>query len=60
MVDGETYPGIIPSNEGKIEGLVIEVTDEELKKIDEYETDAYKRVEVKLESGTSPWVYLKR
>lgn len=59
-IDGETYPLIIPSKAGKVDGLIIEVMNEELKKIDQYEADAYKREQVFLESGVSAWVYIKR
>ncbi|OGZ05564.1 MAG: hypothetical protein A3C93_05280 [Candidatus Lloydbacteria bacterium RIFCSPHIGHO2_02_FULL_54_17] len=58
-IDGEIYPLIIPSKEGHVEGLVIEVADDELEKIDDYETDAYERVEVILESGAIAWVYVR-
>jgi len=59
-IDGEIYPLIIPDETGEVSGLVIEVTDEELKKIDEYETGAYKRKKVILESGASVWVYVEK
>lgn len=42
-----------------IEGVVFLVTDAELQKADEYETDAYKRVRVLLQSGNRAWVYVK-
>jgi gamma-glutamylcyclotransferase (GGCT)/AIG2-like uncharacterized protein YtfP len=42
-----------------IEGVVLSVAEEELKHADEYETDDYKRVEVRLLSGKSSWVYVK-
>jgi len=58
-IDGEIYPVIIPGKNGKIDGMVIEITDEELQKIDEYETEFYKREIVTLASGVSAWTYLK-
>lgn len=42
----------------QINGLVFEITPEELKAADSYETDAYKRVKVKLRSGAQAWVYV--
>jgi gamma-glutamylcyclotransferase (GGCT)/AIG2-like uncharacterized protein YtfP len=42
-----------------IEGVVLSVAEEELKHADEYETDDYTRVEVRLLSGKSSWVYVK-
>ncbi len=59
-IGGEKYPLIIPDETEKVKGLVIEVTKDELAKIDEYETNAYKRVQVSLESGMSAWAYVKR
>lgn len=45
-----------PSDE--IDGVVFEVTPAELEAADSYETDAYKRVKLKLGSGTEAWVYV--
>jgi gamma-glutamylcyclotransferase (GGCT)/AIG2-like uncharacterized protein YtfP len=50
MVPGE------PTDE--VDGVVFEITPEELKAADGYETGAYKRVKVKLRSGTEAWVYV--
>jgi hypothetical protein len=42
-----------------VDGMVLEVTEDELKQADEYEDDAgYKRVIVRLRSGRDAWVYL--
>lgn len=45
--------------ENKVEGKVYEVTALELKKADVYETSAYKRKKVKLESGIEAWLYIE-
>ena len=58
-IHGESYPILTPSDQGLVEGLVIEVTSEELEKIDEYETASYKRTRVDLKSGKQTWVYEK-
>lgn len=52
----------IPSGnaEDKINGVVFEITDEELQKADEYEVDDYKRVLVTLDSGKNSWVYISK
>jgi gamma-glutamylcyclotransferase (GGCT)/AIG2-like uncharacterized protein YtfP len=42
----------------RIEGVVFALTETELAATDAYETDAYARVEVTLESGRSAWVYV--
>jgi gamma-glutamylcyclotransferase (GGCT)/AIG2-like uncharacterized protein YtfP len=55
----ETYPILVKKTGSVIEGLVISVTQEELKLIDAYETKAYQRKKVVLKSGRGAWVYLK-
>lgn len=45
-----------PSDE--IDGVVFEITPAELKAADRYETHDYKRVRLKLRSGSEAWVYV--
>jgi gamma-glutamylcyclotransferase (GGCT)/AIG2-like uncharacterized protein YtfP len=52
-----TYPIAIPDAKETIEGVVISVTPAELKSIDHYETGAYRREKITLESGQEAWVY---
>ncbi len=52
-----TFPIIVAQSGSQVEGQVIEVTPEELVLIDRYETSAYRRVQVTLQSGASAWVY---
>lgn len=59
-IDGEIYPCIILNETGMTKGLLIEITDDELRKTDEYETDAYKRERIILKSGVHAWVYVRR
>lgn len=59
VIEEETLPLIVPNAGGIIKGLVIEVTGGELRKIDEYETEAYKREKVILGSGMPAWVYVE-
>ncbi len=59
-IGGEVYPALEPKARNIINGLVLQITDEELKKADDYETSAYKRNKVVLKSGTKAWVYLKK
>ena len=50
----------VPSN-GKndfIKGTVLELTEQELKMADGYETEDYKRISVVLDSGRESWVYV--
>jgi len=44
--------------EDRIEGVVLFLTEEELRATDDYETDAYARTEVALESGRRAFVYV--
>lgn len=41
-----------------VDGMVFEISADELKRTDEYEVDDYKRVQVILESGKRAWVYI--
>lgn len=41
-----------------IDGVIFEITYEELLSADGYETDAYKRVKAKFLSGREAWVYV--
>lgn len=54
---GTVYPIIRPDIYSQVEGLVIEVTLDELALIDRYEGDDYRRVKVTLASGQRAWVY---
>lgn len=58
-IEGEKYFVVIPDEKGEVKGLVIEVSDIELEKIDQYETDNYKRIKVVMKSGTLAWIYIK-
>lgn len=51
------YPTALPDTEGEISGQVMDVTMDEIIAFDAYETSAYLRVRVLLESGTEAWMY---
>ena len=59
-IENESYSAAEKNIECSIQGLLIEVTSEELEKLDVYETDAYKRKEVELTDGKKAWVYLNK
>ncbi|MDI9819492.1 MULTISPECIES: gamma-glutamylcyclotransferase family protein [unclassified Legionella] len=40
-----------------VEGMVFDISKEELRRADSYEVSDYKRIKVKLSSGISAWVY---
>jgi len=54
------HPIAIPSNnaEDKVDGVVFEITKEELLQADKYEVADYKRISVTLESGKKAWIYV--
>ena len=59
-IDGERYFTLTPNRNERVAGVVLEVTDAELEKSDEYEGDFYyKRIVVTLESGKEAWVYAR-
>ena len=60
-IEGEIFPILINSKNpwDFVVGSVIEVTGDELKKIDRYEGEEYKRKKVILSSGKESWVYVK-
>ena len=47
------------NNSDVVEGMVLSITDYELKHADEYEPVDYKRIQVTLKSGKQSWVYVK-
>ena len=61
-IDGEIYPILVPDQKQRkpIEGLTISISEEELKKIDEYETEIYQRKSLVLKSGNKAFVYLAK
>jgi gamma-glutamylcyclotransferase (GGCT)/AIG2-like uncharacterized protein YtfP len=54
-----TYFIVVEQASEQVEGMVLEITPEELVRADRYETSAYRRFRVTLRSGTEAWVYGK-
>lgn len=56
------HPMLVPDESAAdgIDGTVFELDDDQLAAADDYEVDAYHRVEVPLASGTTAWVYVLR
>lgn len=52
------YPVAIPVDEGIVDGQVLEITGDELEKLDQYEGECYLRIRVWLTSGQETWVYI--
>ena len=55
----QTYPMIRPSSRANVSvaGTVFMIRPDELAILDDYETDAYLRVQITLRSGLVAWVY---
>ena len=56
-INGTIYPIAIPAVGSQIVGKVLEASPEEIAMMDEYETAAYQRIMIVLESGDDSWVY---
>lgn len=56
--EGSRQLTAVASSDGKIDGMVFEITTEELAIVDRYEPENYKRITVELNSGKQAWLYL--
>ncbi len=52
------YPVAMPADDSVIDGRILEITKDELEKLDEYEGECYLRIRVWLQSGQETWVYI--
>ncbi|WP_432993076.1 gamma-glutamylcyclotransferase family protein [Dactylosporangium sp. CA-233914] len=60
-VSGQTHqPVLVATGDlaDSVNGSVLELTDEELRRADEYEVNDYRRVEARLATGDTAWVYV--
>lgn len=46
------------NNSDEVEGIIFEISKEELLQADAYEVDAYKRAQANFKSGTIAWAYI--
>lgn len=53
------HPMAIVSVGDTVEGMVFEVTEEEIEQSDRYEVSDYKRQSIQLKSGVNAWVYVQ-
>ncbi len=60
-IGGVLYPIAVrdPYDKKPIPGEVFQVTSREIRIIDEYESNAYKRIKVNLNSGRKAWLYIR-
>ncbi len=59
FINGKNYPITKINPKSKIEGIVISINKKELKLIDKYEGNNYKRKKIILSSGIKAWIYIK-
>jgi len=58
IADGaEVFPNLIPDPHGSVDGQILDVTEEELARVDRYEGDLYARHRVTATDGPEVWVY---
>src|SRR5947207_8142606 len=58
-IENNVYLILVPVPDSIVEGEILQVSKAELDTIDVYEFDEYRRVKVKLKSGTEVWVYVQ-
>lgn len=58
-IENKTYPVVSPTKSGIVNGMVINLTPVEIISLDEWETDAYKRILVTLENDEQAWLYVE-
>lgn len=55
-----SYPIIVRQSKGSVSGKYFDVDMEDIKKLDSYESEFYKKIEVKLKSGVDSLTYTER
>ncbi|RDI57467.1 gamma-glutamylcyclotransferase family protein [Flavobacterium glaciei] len=57
----EDYFVAVPSENASdvINGIAFSVTNEDLIKADQFESNSYKRIQIKLQSGLTAWIYIE-
>lgn len=54
---GDSFPNLVADPQGHVDGRLLEISSEDLRRADLYEGDLYVRHKVTLASGNSAWVY---
>lgn len=55
-----SYPTLVRKVNGVVNGKYFDVDENDIKKLDRYESDYYKKIEVKLKSGVDSLAYIER
>ena len=58
LIDNEKYPNVIKSENKTVKGFIIDFSLNELEKLDIYETNNYKRIELIDNDFNKYWVYV--
>ena len=58
-IGGVEYPNIVTADGGVVDGEIMEIDEETLRRVDGYESDAYSRKKMLLVSGERAWVYIR-
>lgn len=56
--DGIEYPRIVHRDKGRVYGRMLEFTEDEVKILDEYETEMYRLENIVTGTGEKVWVYM--
>ncbi len=58
ILDGKSYPILVPTSEAVTEGFVMRLTTMELAQVDAYESEAYRRTRLTLLDHRDAWAYV--
>jgi len=58
-IEEKSYSVFFPGENKSVRGLILSITEKELKFIDNYETNAYQRKKAFLDNGEKMWVFAK-
>ncbi|MBN1951279.1 MAG: gamma-glutamylcyclotransferase [Bacteroidales bacterium] len=55
-----SYPVIVEDRlaEDSLEGIIFQIEEEDLQKLDAYETNAYRRIQITTMTGETAWTYI--
>ena len=59
-IEKVSYPALIRNTSSMVHGGIVVIHEDELRLLDEYETESYCRTFVRLMSGKEAWVYAKK
>lgn len=60
IIEGLTYPALYADTSSMVHGAIVVIHEDELRVLDEYETDVYERRMVTLMSGKVAWTFIRK